>query len=182
MAIDNTESSSSAVDVVAVLDKDLNQLFPGVRALKATIKEESKPMEHPLETGALVTDHRIILPVEIELSAMVTAEDYREVFHQVKDVFLRGDLVTVQTRTDSYTSMLLAAMPHEESGDIQDGITLAITLKEARFVSAVFEDMKIPPKPAAKKNSNTVKKGEQRPTETPEPKKGSFLSKLGILK
>jgi hypothetical protein len=182
MANNNTQQATAAVDVLAVLDKDLNQVFPGVRPVKATIKEESKPMEHPLETGALVTDHRIILPVDIELSTVVAAEDYREVFRQVKDIYLRGDLLTVQTRTDSYTSMLIASMPHEETGDMQDGITLIITLREAKFVTAEFKDMKIPPpKPAAKKNTDTVKRGEQRPTETPEPRKGSYLSKLNLL-
>lgn len=183
MPTNNTLQSSGAIDVVAVLDQDLNQVFPDVRALKAQVKEESKPMEHPLETGALVTDHRVILPVEIELSALVVVEDYREVYRQVKDIYLRGDLLTVQTRTDSYPSMLIASIPHEENGDMQDGITIAVSLREAKFVSAVFEDMKVPPpKPAAAKNSNTSKRGEQRPTETPEPRKGSYLSKMGLLK
>jgi len=182
MATNNTQQASAAVDVLAVLDADLNQVFPDVRPIKATVKEESKPMEHPLETGALVTDHRIILPTDIELSTVVASEDYREVYRQVKDIYLRGDLLTVQTRTDSYPSMLIATMPHEETGDMQDGVTLIITLREAKFVTAEFKDMAIPPKMAAKKNTSTVKRGEQRPTETPEPKKSSFLSKLGLLK
>lgn len=182
MANNNTQQASRALDVLAVLDKDLNQVFPDVRAVKATVKEESKPMEHPLETGALVTDHRIILPVDIELSALVTVENYRAVYRQVKDIYLRGDLLTVQTRTDSYPSMLIATMPHEETGDMQDGVTLVITLREAKFVTAEFKEMKIPPpKPAAKKNTDTVKRGEQRPVETPEPRKGSYLSKLNLL-
>lgn len=182
MATNNTLQSSAAVDVLAVLDKDLNQVFPGVRPIKAQIKEESKPMEHPVETGALVTDHRVILPTDMELSTYVVAEEYREVYRQVKDIYLRGDLLTVQTRVDSYPSMIIVSIPHEESGEIQDGITLILQLREVKFVDAVFEDMKVPPpKPAAAKNSDTKKRGEQRPTETPEPRKGSFLSKPNLL-
>lgn len=181
MAVNNTQQATSAIDVLAVLDKDLAQVFPGVRPVKATIHEVSKPMEHPLETGALVTDHRIVLPIDIELTTLVTAEDYREVYRQVKDIYLRGDLLTVQTRTDSYPSMLITSMPHEESGDMQDGVALTLTLREAKFVTAEFKAMAIPPKMAAKKHGNTVKRGEQRPTETPGAKKGSFLSKFKIF-
>lgn len=179
----NTLTATAAVDVVAVLDADLNQVFPGVRPIKAQINETSKTMEHPLETGALVTDHRVLLPTEIELSTLVTQAEFRDVYRQVKDIYLRGDLLTVQTRTDSYTSMLISAMPHEESADIQDGIALVLKLREALFTEAVFQDMEIPPpKMAAAKNTNTVQRGEQRPVETPEPRKGSYLSKLNLLK
>lgn len=183
MATNNTQQASAAVDVLAVLDKDLNQVFPGVRPIKATIREEAEPMEHPLETGALITDHRIILPVDIELSTVVAAEDYREVFRQVKDIYLRGDLLTVQTRTDSYPSMLITGIPHEETGDMQDGITLILILREAKFVSAEFKDMKVAstPKMRAAKNTDTVKRGEQRPVETPEPRKSSYLGRLNLL-
>ena len=179
MSVNDTQQSTGAFDVVAVLDKEFNQVFPDLTIIKATVKEESKPFEHPLETGALVTDHRIIQPIEIELSALVM-ENFRKVYQQAKSIYLRGDLMTVQTKTDSYPSMLISSMPHEESGDMLDGIMISMSLKEAKFIDAEFKEMeKGPaPKPASKKNSNTVKRGEQRPNETPPEKKSSFLSKI----
>ncbi len=32
-------------------------------------------MEHPVESGIIITDHRIILPVEIELSLILTSSN-----------------------------------------------------------------------------------------------------------
>lgn len=178
---DDTQTSSAAVDVVAVLDADLNQLFPDARPVKATIKEESKAMEHPLETGALTVDHRVLLPTEIELQCLLTREEYAETFQRVKDVYLAADLCTVQTRVDSYDNMLILAMPHEESADVLDGVTLIVQMRHVMFVTAEFRDLpKV--KPANLKNSKTVQRGEQRPAETTDPKKGSILSRMGLVK
>ena len=178
---DNTQTSSGAVDVVAVLDADLNQLFPEARPIKATVKEEAKAMEHPLETGAMTVDHRVLLPIEIELQCLLTREEYAETFQREKDVYLAADLCTVQTRVDSYDDMLIIAMPHEESSDMQDGVTLIVQLRHVLFVTAEFRDLpKV--KPTNPKNSATKQRGEQRPAETTEPRKGSILSRMGLVK
>lgn len=169
-------TSTGARDVVAVLAADFSQVFERARAIKATIKRESKAMEHPLETGATITDHRIVLPVLIELSLLLTSADYRTVYQQVRELFKRGELLTVQTRVDSFPSMLIEKMPHEETADIFDGVTLALSLKEAQFVQPQFSTLKT----AKPKDTNTVKKGQQQPTETPPARKASILS--GVFK
>lgn len=177
MATDNTETSTAAVDVVAVLDKDLNQVFPEARPIKAAIMEDSKQMEHPLETGSLVADHRIILPVEITLTCVLVTEEYRQTYRQIKDIFIRGDVLTVQTRSNSYPSMIVQQMPHDEPPEMQDGLMMVVKLKEARFVAAQFTDTK-PIAAANPKNGGTVKRGEQKPTETPPAKKKSVAARL----
>lgn len=181
MALTDTEYSTSSFDVVAVLDKDLVQVFPFARPIKATVREDAKLMEHPLETGASVVDHRIFLPTEIELSMLLTSEEYADVYQQIKQIWKRGDILSVQSRTDSYDSMVISAIPHEESADMLDGVTQAVMLKEVKFVDITFTERKIPVN-SAPKNTKTKDRGEQRPQETPEPKKSSFLSKLGIIK
>ena len=167
---------TGAQDVVAVLNADLVQVFENARALKLTIGVGSKAMEHPLETGAVVTDHRIVLPMTAELSLVLAGEDYREVYQQIRELFKRGELLTVQTRVDSYPSMLIEKMPHEESSDIYDGIAVALSLKEAQFVTPQFSKLKV----AQPKNSNTVKRGQQQPTETPAtaPRRTSILGSM----
>ena len=154
---------TNALDVVAVLKADFSQVFQNARAIKATVGRGSKAMEHPLETGATVTDHRIILPVTVDLSLLLTTENYRAVYQQVRDLFKRGELLTVQTRVDSFPSMLIEKMPHEETADILDGVALALSLKEAQFVQPQFSALKV----RQPKDSNTVRRGQQQPTETP---------------
>lgn len=162
-----------ATDVVCVLDANLAQVFETARPIKAVVKEESKPMEHPLETGAVVTDHRIILPVEIELSLVLSSDDYRGTYRQIRDLFHKGELLTVQTRTESYSNMAIAAMPHEENADAADVVMQALTLKEAQYVEAQFTDAKV----SRPRDSRTVQRGEQQPKTTPE-RGGSILSRL----
>lgn len=166
--------TSGAQDVTAVLDSGFNQVFAGARPIKATILRASRAMEHPLETGASVTDHRIILPVNIELSMLLTTDTYATVYQQIRDLFTRGELLTVQTRVDSFPSMLIEKMPHDETPEMQDGVALALSLKEAKFVQPQFSTIKVE-KP---KDSTTVKRGQQQPTESPPERKGSILSEF----
>ena len=163
---------TGAQDVVAVLDSKFRQVFAKARAIKATIMRASKAMEHPLETGATITDHRIVLPVNIELSMILASDDYRAVYQQVRDLFNRGDLLTVQTRVDSFPSMLIEKMPHDETPEMFDGVALALSLKEAHFVQPQFSPLKV----AEPKDSNTTKRGQQQPTESPPARKQSVLS------
>lgn len=163
---------TGAQDVVAVLDANFAQVFEKARAIKATILRASKAMEHPLETGATITDHRVILPVSVELSMILAGEDYRAVYQQVRDLFTKGSLLTVQTRVDSFPSMLIEKMPHDETPELFDGVALALTLKEAQFVQPQFSALKV----ARPKDTRTAKRGQQQPTEAPAARKQSVLS------
>lgn len=164
--------STNAQDVVAVLKSDFSQVFEKARAIKATIMRTSKAMEHPLETGASIVDHRIVLPTTIELSLILSSEDYRAVYQQVADLFKRGELLTVQTRVESFASMLIEKMPHDETPEMLDGVALALSLKEAQFVQPQFSPLKV----RQPKDSNTVQRGQQQPTEAPPARKQSVLS------
>ena len=166
-----TQTATNAQDVTAVLNASFEQVFPKARAMKLTVSPASKAMEHPLETGAVITDHRILLPVMADLSLVLATEDYRAVYQQIRDLFRRGELLTVQTRVDSFASMLIEKMPHEESGDMVDGVMVALTLKEAKFVTPQFSTLP-PKKVERKKDADTVQRGQQQP----EPPKASILS------
>lgn len=169
-----SDTVPASQDVVAVLDSEFRQVFERARAIKATVMRASKAMEHPLETGATITDHRIVLPTAIELSMLLTSEDYRAVYQQVRDLFIRGDLLTVQTRVDSFQSMLIEKMPHDETPELFGGVALALSLKEAFFVSPTFAALKV----ARPRDSNTTSRGQQQPTEAPPARRSSILAEF----
>ena len=148
---------TAAVDSVAVFNQDFEQLFKQARALKAVVKEQSKLMEHPVETGAIITDHRIVLPVEIELTLILTSEAYQDVYKSIRQYYLNGTLLLIQTRSDIYSNQLISSMPHEEDPEQYNVIPLVLNLKEVRFVTAQYGV--IPKQP---KNANTVKLGAQQ--------------------
>jgi hypothetical protein len=165
MALTDAQVPTQSADVVAIYDQNFNQLFELARPLKATIKEDSKVMEHPLETGATVVDHSVILPVEIELSIIPTRGEYRDVYQRIRQSFYNRELLTVQTKTGLYQNQLIQSMPHEEEAELFDTITLALKLREAQFVEAQFN--KLPPRAVRNpSNSSTVDKGQQQPTQS----------------
>lgn len=129
-------AASGATDVLGIYNSDGTQLFPLARPVKASIREECKPMEHPVEDGTVITDHRVIQPVEIEVPLVLSSSDYKSVYQAIRTAYLAADLLTVQTKVGSYGNMLIVKIPHEESADIFDGIQLAMSLKEVKIVTA----------------------------------------------
>lgn len=132
--------------------------------MKAILRETSRTMEHPAETGIIIGDHRIINQIEIEIPFIINAQNYDEAYSEIKNLFLKGTLLAAQTRTGFYDNLIIADLPHEEDPQMFDAITLALHLKEVLFVPspAVFA-------PADPQNTDTVATGQQMPVTTPAP-------------
>lgn len=162
---------SQSMDVVGVYS-GFDQVFREARPMAATVKEEAKLMEHPTERGVVITDHMVVMPVEIELVMTLTAESYRDTYQEIKNLFLAGEMLTVQTKTGTYENQIIAALPHEESPDVFDTIDLTLKLKEVKVVQAEFEEVTF----SASKPSqgSTADRGEVQPQEEP---KGSWASR-----
>ncbi|UUM20926.1 phage baseplate protein [Mycoavidus sp. SF9855] len=165
---------TAAIDVVGLFDDSFAQCFVDARPIKSTVKEASKTMEHPIESGATITDHRILLPVEIELSMMLPSTAYRNTYAQIREAYLNGQVFSVQTKAGRYPNMLITNMPHEEDPDIFDSIMLSLRLKEVLLVKAQYEDLP-PQKVRNKSHASTVQRGEQSGKPT---KKQSTLHEL----
>lgn len=162
MALNDINVPSAASDVVGVFDQNFNQVFPTSRPIKAEIRETSRPMEHPVETGVIITDHRIILPTEIELSMILPAGDYRSVYQQIKQYFNSAQLLSVQTRTDTYANMFIVDIPHQEDAELFDTVSLAIRLKQVLIVTTQTQSL---PAGAVKDatQQSTINNGAQSP-------------------
>lgn len=153
--------SSSQTDVVAVYDSDYQQVFRKARPLKAEINEDSKLMEHPLEDGTTVIDHRILLPVEIEFSLLLSSKDYQDVYQEIKQIFNDGDLLIISTRSGTFENQIIQSIPHVESPDLFDGFILTLSTKQAQFVTP---ETGIVPRRAA--DTSTKDKGTVQAVET----------------
>ncbi len=165
---------TAAVDEVGLFDDSFAQCFVDARPIKATVKESSKTMEHPLESGATTTDHRILLPVEIELPMMLPSTACRNTYAQIREAYRNGQAFSVQTKAGRYSNMFITDMPHEEAPDIFDSIKLSLRLKEILLVKAQYEKL-TSQKVKNKSHASTVQRGEQsgKPTQ-----KQSTLHKL----
>lgn len=127
--------STSAADVVAITYNG-TPLFAAARPLFASVYEFADVMEHPLEDGSVIADHIVRKPIEIELPMMCVGDAaYRSTYAQIRAVYNAGLLLTVVTRTASYSNMVLSDIPHDEAPDSYNAIALRIRLREARLVS-----------------------------------------------
>jgi len=153
----NTILPSFAFDYVAVLTQDYKQVFKDARPLKAIVKEEAKLMEHPVETGITIVDHRIILPIEIEISLILPSADYKNTYNQIRELYLNATLLIVQTRSGVYLNQLIQSMPHEEDPSMYDVFSIALSCKQVQFVTASFSNT-----PAKSSNTNTADRGTQQ--------------------
>ncbi len=170
-AISRLLSNVFNFDTVAIFTQDFKQVFKNARAIKATVKEEAKVMEHPLETGATIVDHRIILPVEIELSMILSPADYKNTYNQIKDFYINATLLLVQTKSGTYANQLIQSIPHEETPETYNTLVMSLNLKQAQFVTAQFTNT-----PKNPSNGSNVSRGTQQGTNA-DAVKPSILSK-----
>lgn len=151
-----------AFDTVAVFDQEFNQVFKAARAIKAVVKEQSKVMQHPVETGIVITDHRIVLPIEIELTLILSSLDYSDIYKNIRQFYNAGTLLTVQTRSDVYYNQVIDSMPHEEDPTQFNVIALALNLIQVQFVKPQYGVI-----PKQSKNQSVQKRGVQQTTTAP---------------
>lgn len=145
---------------VAVFDSSLTRLFRRASPIKAMVKEASKLMEHPVETGATVTDHRIFIPVEIELSLILQPGDIKSTFGEIITAWQSLSPLSVQTKARTYTNMFILEPPHDEDPGMFDTIAVALKLREVQFVTAQFAQLP-PTKVKKASNSSTTKTGQK---------------------
>lgn len=163
------------VDVVGVFDNDtFSQLFDVARPMKANVSRYAKVMEHPIETGSIVQDFMIVLPVEIELSMLLTGDEYQAVYQEIKGYFLTGTQVSIQTKADVFPNMLIQAMPHEESPEMFDVIPLALKLKQVQQVLVQYQALTAT-QVAKPEDASTINRGAQQPQQSALYQIGSFV-------
>src|ERR1700761_9421556 len=136
MPLNNTNIPSASSDVVGVFDANFNQLFPLGRPIKARVHPFSRLMDHPVETGFITTDHRIVLPTEISLILVLTSAQYRSVYQQINQIFVSAPILSVQTKATTYQNMIIQEIPHEEDPSMFDSIEMEVKLRQAQIVSS----------------------------------------------
>jgi hypothetical protein len=131
----NGFTPTNAYDVVGIFDANFNRLFTDARPLRASVKETAKLMKHPIESGATIVDFRVIDPIEIDLSLVLLSATYVDTYNQIRATFLGNDTINVQTNTGLYTNFLISGMPHEETPDHFDTITISLKLEEVKLAT-----------------------------------------------
>jgi len=165
------------VDVVGIFDAQFRQILETAQPIKADVRESAKLPEHPLETGAVVNDHKIFNPIEITLTLFLGSDEYRNIYQVLRQLYKSNQLVTIQTHTSSYSNLTVAELPYEETPDVMAAIIMPVKFKELRLTTAQFGPL--PPSSVRDPNqASTRDRGEQQGGTADE--RGSFLYRTFI--
>jgi hypothetical protein len=166
---------TSSADIVGIFDVNFNQLFSAARPVRASIKEASTFFAHPLEDSSSRVDHVIFNPIEIGFDLVMSGEDYRNTYQDVKQVYLDQTQLIVQTKTETYENMYIQSIPHNEEVGLFDAVAMSVTIVEAQIAATEITFV-----PQRAKDRSTANKGRvegQSPSETQE-QRGSVLSRV----
>jgi hypothetical protein len=165
MAQTDLSVHESAQDLVAILDaQSFQPLFQNANPMQVSVRETAKLTTFAVEDGSQRTDHRVINPVEISLPLLLVS-DSRNLFEALRQAWLDGTELIVQTKVRSYPNMLISELPHDETPDQGESIPVAVKLLEVTSITPEYGDLP-PRKVANPAQASTVKKGNQQTTET----------------
>lgn len=115
---------------------DFVQVFPNARPMKCVVRPMSKVMDHPLETGQIISDYKILLPVEVSLQLIVSSQFYKDTYAEISNLYSTSELLTVQTRASVVKDTIIMEMPDEERPDMFDVINIELKLKQVFIVQS----------------------------------------------
>lgn len=161
MALFSALIPSASADVVAIFETNTGrQVFPDARPLKVVVNESARLMAHPIENGASIIDHRIILPVSLDLNMILRPETFRETYLEIRRLFQESVNLTVQTKTATYPNVYLQEIPHEEDPAVFTTIGIVLSLVETLI--ATVQIQALPPTSVSNPvDQSTIDRGQQ---------------------
>lgn len=144
--------------------KDTKEVLAGNFLLASSIMscnvtDDAKLCEHPVESGATITDHKIFNPVEIDIRLSLPNYIYRTVYKELRQIYEESPKLRIKTKTGWYSNMVLQGLPHEEKPENYDRIIFDLHFKEVVEIEPKY--VKLPTKKLKNaENSSTKKVGD----------------------
>lgn len=117
------------------------ELLAGLRLMDARIADDMQMMEHPVESGAKITDFEVRNPVEISVQAALDTTDLSAataVYSELKQLYTDGVPLMVKTSTDVYSNMLVAGIPYDELPEKCNLVVFNLAFKEVILVEPQY--------------------------------------------
>lgn len=147
---------------VMIFGEDGNEVLADVAIISCRVNDQSKLMEHPIESGAKISDHKVFEPRSMDLTIALTSDGFDTEYAELFDLYRQCAVLSLQTKVQVYNNLQIASIPHEEKVTTMNRLQFNIQLKEAIVVTAQFVKATIvkPKKPADKP---TEEVGQQAP-------------------
>lgn len=148
--------------LVGILDSEsFEQLFVAANPMRVSVREEKRITKFQVEDGGTRSDHVVQDAREIAIDLLIEDEFARNMYLQLQQAWRDNRLVIVQTKVSSYENMLIESIPHDETPELGNGISMPIRLTEWRTVTPQYGSLP-PSKVASKKQSDTAKQGQKQ--------------------
>ena len=150
--------------VTALFDQDGNQLFETIGILEMSTAPSNTFAEHTLEDGKVVIDNKIVNRVLVSVTAILSPDDFKQAYANIKEADQNSTNFTIQNRVDTYSNMYIESYPYSESSAIANTIAITINFIEQQFVEVKTTSLP-PEKVKSPPDADTVNSGQKLPKE-----------------
>lgn len=148
---------------VILYTQDGEEVLADASIISCRVDDQSKLMEHPIESGAKISDHKVFEPRSIELTIALTSNGYASEYRQLFNLYRDCTIMKLQTKAQVYNNLQIESIPHEEKVETMNRMIFNLKLKEAivvtaQFVAAVTQKRRAPDKPTVEAGQQEKKK------------------------
>lgn len=133
--------------------------------LKADFSDPSKLCTHPTESGAVITDHKVILPKKCNLQISMPAYFQDVVIEEIRQLYWDSTFLTVRDVSGDYSNMVIVNLPHVTDAKTAGRLVFNLEMEQVQVVAPQY--VKLTKKQVKNaKNASTVPSGVKQPKQT----------------
>lgn len=140
------------------IDKeDPQEVLTGLQISSASVDDSIKLFEHPLESGAVITDHYIIDPQQANIGAVIDNSD-QQTLKELEYLHVNGIPLKIRVDNKVIPRVVIKDKPFNLTGQMIDKNRYSITFREEEEVEPVYVAMP-PRKVRNQANASRVNSG-----------------------
>lgn len=122
-----------------------------------TVKRNANAIKSPVETGYYVFDNKVLMPLEVTMSAVVCERNWDEVWSILLQIYNERsyNFYTVYTRGELIDNLMLVELTREETTDKFDAVDITLHFTQVVYTSEAAKEI------ADKKDQATKKTGQK---------------------
>lgn len=136
------------------------EVFVNVQIINAAIQDDAHLMEHPIESGAVITDHEIFNPNSVSLQVLISDDDSSSL-SEIQEFYKKGTPLTVKAKGEIYSNLVISGKPYKISSTYFDKTLYDISFKGVLTASTQYVKMTTT-QVRHQKNASTKKTGQKQ--------------------
>lgn len=117
--------------------KDNSEVLTNVMFIDGSIDDDASLMTHPLENGAVITDHMVFNPHKGSLSLLVEDEDQSSL-SEISEYFHNGTLLTIKAKGEIFPNMVISAKPFKVNSNYFNMTQYSLSFCEVQLADTQY--------------------------------------------